>query len=255
MESMRKYYLFFLWAALLTLPFYAWGMFFPVVNLPFGLPISVLAVVVPMALAMVYSWRAGGWTAVGRLFLGIVDVRKARPVTLALSALGLPLVALLAYKTAMMSPTGLPEHPTVAWAQMPGTIALFFLGAVPEELGWTATLTAPLVRRHGQWMAGIMIGLFWGLWHVLPWSWSHPAPWVLGMFVFTVLARMFMVHAWAKGGGSLFAAILTHTMINVCTMAFPNNGSHFNPWVFALWTAALLAVQLSIEWRRSIPRS
>ncbi len=249
MESMRKYYRFFLWVAVLTLPFYAWGIFFPVSGLPFGLPISFLSIVVPMALAIVYAYREGGRPAVARLFLGIVDVKKATPAALALSLLGMPLVALLAYKTAALRPDGLPEVPVVTWAQLPLTFALYFLGAIPEELGWTATLTGPLVRRHGPLAAGAMIGLFWGLWHVLPWGWEHPAGWIAGMMLFDVFIRMSMAHAYAHSGGSLFAAIGTHTMINVCITAFPNDGSHFNPWLFALWAGGLLAVQLGVARR------
>lgn len=249
MEPMRKYYWFFLWAALLTLPFYAWGIFFPVGGLPFGLPISFVSILVPMALAIVYAYREGGRPVVGRLFLGILDVRKATTAALALSVLGMPLVALLAYKTATLRPDALPDVPVVAWGQLPVMFALYFLGAIPEELGWTATLTGPLVRRHGPLAAGAMIGLFWGLWHVLPWSWEHSAGWIAGMMLFDVLIRMSMAHAYAHGGGSLLAAVLTHAMINVCISAFPNAGSHFNPWLFALWAGGLLAVQLGVARR------
>lgn len=252
MKSDRKFYLFFVWTALLTVPFYALGYFYPKAG-PAGLPLSFLSICIPLALAAVYAYREGRWVSVRRMFLGITEAHKAWPMTLIFSALGLPLVALLAYKTAMLSPNGLPEHPAVAWAQVPLMFLLYFLAAFAEEVGWTFTLTPALVRRHGKWAAGAMIGLFWGLWHVFPWSLSHSLPWVAGMFVFTVVLRLFIVHNWTQKG-SLLTAVLAHTMSNVGMFAFPNEGSHLNPWVFAFWTALLLAVQLGVEWRLRHPR-
>ena len=73
--------------------------------------------------------------------------------------------------------------------------------------------------------------------------------WIAGMMLFDVLIRMSMAHAYAHGGGSLLAAVLTHAMINVCISTFPNAGSHFNPWLFALWAGGLLAVQLGVARR------
>lgn len=251
LSSDQKYYFFFLWTALLTVPFYVLGYLYPHAG-PAGIPLSFLGICIPLALAIVYAYREGRWSSVGRMFAGILDARKAWPVTLAFSTLGVPLVALLAYKTAMLSPNGLPEHPAVAWAQVPIMFLLYALGAIAEEVGWTSTLTPALVRRHGKWAAGAMIGLFWGLWHVFPWSLSHPLPWVAGMLVFDVVARLFIVHNWTQKG-SLLTAVLTHAMVNVCMFAFPNEGSHMNPWVFAFWMALLLTVQLGVEWRLRNP--
>lgn len=48
-----------------------------------------------------------------------------------------------------------------------GTITSLSAG-IFEELGWTGFATPTLRRRFGAFTTGLIIGVFWGLWHVLP---------------------------------------------------------------------------------------
>ncbi len=122
---------------------------------------------------------------------------------------------------------------------------LYFLGAIPEEFAWTSVLTEPLTKAYGPIRAGIIIGAVWGVWHIIPWSWAHPAGWIIGMCCLNILMRIAMVYAYMYGGKSLFTGLIFHTMINVSTGIFPNNGSHTNPWVFSVW---LLVILLSVSY-------
>ncbi len=116
---------------------------------------------------------------------------------------------------------------------------LYFFGAIPEELGWTATLSAPLAKKFGPVLAGIMIGGVWGLWHIIPWSWAHPTGWIIGMCLLNILMRIVMVYIYTNGHESLFTGLVFHTMINVSFGIFPNSGSHTNPWHVSVWLVVI----------------
>jgi hypothetical protein len=51
---------FFGWVLLLSIPFYAWGVFWPIEALPFGLPVSATMILVPALVATVMTWREQG---------------------------------------------------------------------------------------------------------------------------------------------------------------------------------------------------
>ncbi len=222
----------------LSIPFYVWGAVAPVTGLPFGLPISFLMIFVPFGLALANADRALG---VARLFQRIFDFRRAQAWAAIFCLAAMPAAALLAYLT--MTVLALPLPPTVSLPvqDIPLMVGLYFLGAIPEEFGWTLTVTDRLTARHGPVGAGALIGLVWALWHVIPWSWAHDGGWVLGMIVLNILMRIGMVLAYTQGGGSLFYALVFHTLINVCFTVFPNSGSHANPWLFSLWLLPLVA--------------
>lgn len=238
---MIEYWFLFL-TLVLSIPFYVWGAVAPVTGLPFGLPISFLMIFVPFGLALVSADRALG---VARLFQRIFDFRRAAPWAASFSLAAMPVAALLAYLTMVALALPLPEAVTFPIQDIPLMVGLYFLGAIPEEFGWTLTVTDRLAARHGPVGAGALIGLVWALWHVIPWSWAHDGGWVLGMIVLNILMRIGMVLAYTRGGASLFYALVFHTLINVCFGVFPNSGSHANPWLFSLWMALLLA----IAWR------
>ncbi|MEU1631105.1 CPBP family glutamic-type intramembrane protease [Streptomyces sp. NPDC020096] len=45
---------------------------------------------------------------------------------------------------------------------------VFLLAAACEELGWSGYATDPMLRRWGLLTTGVLLGGFWGLWHVVP---------------------------------------------------------------------------------------
>lgn len=138
----------------------------------------------------------------------------------------------------------LPSEIIVPYKEILFTLILYFIVAIPEELGWTFILTEPLAKSYGPVKAGLLIGSIWAGWHIIPWSWTHSLWWVLGMFVLDLLIRVSMVYAYMFGGKSLFTSVIFHAMTNVSMSLFPNYGSHMNPWVFSLWMAVALILQI-----------
>lgn len=246
----KRYFLFLLWTLLFSVPFYVWGIVAPVSGLPLGLPISFLSIFIPFGLALRYAWKSEGKAGIARLFTGIADWRRAQPWALIFAAFAMPLVVLLAYLCMRLFGLPLPAQPSIPWGELRFALLLYFLGAIPEEFGWTATLTGPLARAYGPVRTGILLGAVWAAWHILPWSWKHPWWWIGGMCLFDILLRTAMVYAHERGGGSLFAAILFHAMINISMDAFPNNGSHTDPWVMSVFMAMVLGMIVLFTKRR-----
>ena len=244
MRRLKWYHTFLILVLLLSIPFYIWGALSPVSGLPFGLPISFLMVFVPCGLSLYEAWKREKADGIKRLFRSILDVRNARDWALAASLLVMPCISLLAFMAQTHMSSGLPEPITVSYGNLPLMLLLYFLGAIPEEFAWTSTLTSPMTKKYGPVMAGIWIGLVWGIWHIIPWSWAHPAWWIGGMLLLNLLFRVFMVFLYEFGGRSLFPSLLFHMMINVCTGLFPNNGSHFNPWIFCVGFIAVVGTQI-----------
>lgn len=235
-----KYFLFLLLILILSIPFYLWGAFFPIKGLPFGLPISFLMIFIPFFLALLYAFKDGGIKGITSLFASILDSRRAKLWAILFCLLCMPMVTLLTYVTMRAASLPLPAETVIPYTEIPLMVILYFLGAIPEEFGWTATLTSPLVKKYGPIPSGILIGAVWGVWHIIPWSWAHPPGWIAGMLILNILMRTAMVYAYVYGGKSLFAALLFHTMINVAIGLFPNYGSHVNTWILSVWLAVIV---------------
>jgi membrane protease YdiL (CAAX protease family) len=159
----------------------------------------------------------------------------------------MPAAMLISYALMRVLGLPLPAVVTVHFAETPVLFAVFFFGAIFEEIGWTGYATEPLQERYGVFAAGLMIGAVWALWHIVPW-WivlGHSLAWVAGQSLATVAMRLVMGWIYAYGGRSLCLAIAFHAMINTSFLLFPNNGSHYDPSVVAavvMVMAALVAV-------------
>jgi membrane protease YdiL (CAAX protease family) len=227
---------FFFWVLLLSLPFYAAGVFWPFDGLPFGLPAIASMIVLPAAVATVRTYREQGRGAAFGLWRRVADAGRIESASWFLIAvLWMPVAAVLAYALMRFLHMPLPAAAELPLALAPVIFAAFFVGAVLEEIGWTAYATGPLQCEFGVWGAGFIIGAVWAGWHVLPW-WlvqGHPLWWVAGQAALTVELRLLMGWVYANGGRSLFLAVLIHATGNTAYALFPNGGSHYNPAMIA----------------------
>lgn len=251
-DSSSRYFIFFVLVLVLSVPFYIWGAFFPVAGLPFGLPISFLMIFVPFVLSVIYAWKENGIKEIIRMFKSIFDIKKADAWAIIFCIVCMPLVATLTYFSMKFFALSLPAEIVISFNKIPLMLVLYFLGAIPEELGWTYTLTNPMTKAYGPIKTGFMIGSVWALWHVIPWSWAHPAWWIIGMYILNVLMRSAMVYTYMYGGKSLFTGLIFHTMINVSMGIFPNDGSHMNTWLFSAWMAVILLLMIYYIQRKRI---
>lgn len=242
-RSTAQVFRFFAWVRALSIPFYVWGAVWPIRDLPLGLPATALMIVVPAAVATLGTYHELGASAARALWRRTGDVRRIRSVQwLAIAVLCMPAVALLAYEAMRGLGSPLPRIVSVPLARAPLIFAVYFFGAIFEEIGWTAYATEPLQRRYGVLGAGLAIGTVWALWHVPPWwlGQGHALTWVIGQFVATVAMRVIMGWIYAHGGRSLFSAILFHAMINTSYSLFPNQGLYYDPPIAAVILVAVV---------------
>ena len=97
-----------------------------------------------------------------------------------------------------------------------GLMAGFF-----EELGWTGFAIPKLRQRYSILGTGLIVGLPWAVWHILPALWLGFASgtvsdslsmvsYLMDPFLFLVASRVLMVWVYDRTGGSLLLAMLMH---------------------------------------------
>ncbi|HZW04646.1 MAG TPA: hypothetical protein VFF68_12010, partial [Anaerolineaceae bacterium] len=78
--------------------------------------------------------------------------------------------------------------------------------------------------------ASLLIGAFWGAWHIVPFLQQQRGPaWILWQALGMVPFRVLIVWLFNNTGNSVFAAIVFQAVANVSQFLFPNLGSHYNP--------------------------
>ncbi|WP_170210156.1 CPBP family intramembrane glutamic endopeptidase [Saccharopolyspora antimicrobica] len=177
-------------------------------QLPAGLPISALQVVIPVVAAVLLIRLSGG--NVRRFLRGVFDAKKIPLLWYLPALLLMPAITLLSHGLAGQP---LPQPPITSVLVY---FALYVVAACAEEAGWTAYATDPVQRRCGALGAGVLIGVVWAAWHVVPYFQLHGPVWVLWQSLFTIAARVIIVWLHNNTGRSTFVAVLFHAMINVC---------------------------------------
>jgi len=125
-------------------------------------------------------------------------------------------------------------------------LSAFLVAAACEELGWSGYVLEPLQARGSARRAALVIGGVWAVWHVVPLiqagrSFGWIAWWGLG----TVSMRVLFVWLYNGAGRSVFAPSVCHALHNLAWMLVPVHGSHYDPRVDGLVTAAAAAVVIA----------
>ena len=104
-----------------------------------------------------------------------------------------------------------------------------------------------LQNRWSALGAGVILGLVWGLWHVIPYVQTGNAPiWIVWQSLSAVARRIRIVWIYNNTGRSVFAAILAHTMDNVSWSLFPNYGSHYDLFVTGMIVYLIVVVVIFV---------
>ena len=240
---------FFVLVFAFSLPFYAVGALAPQLSrwIPLGLPINVLMVICPVGIALWLTHRdegrAGMWRLLGRVF----DYRISNKIWLLLALGIMPVAMLLSYMVQQLVGQSLPQ-PAWSLAALLFGFAVYFVGAIGEELGWMGYAIDPLQARYGFLTASVGLGVLWWLWHVIPYHVTgRSTQWILWQGLATVMFRVIMVWIYNRAGRSILTSILFHTMINIGIDAFPQQGSHYDPMVTSL---ILVGITLLLTWRQ-----
>jgi membrane protease YdiL (CAAX protease family) len=161
----------------------------------FGPTLAAVAIAAPRGeLRAVFGrWRTNPvWIGVGLIFPLVLHL----PATLMEVALG-------GHPAHWFYPPVKPEH-----------VAALVLFSVGEEFGWRGFAYPSLARRYGPITGCLILGSFWGLWHLgMLFTPENGAPALSTMaLVVADLALNSLVVAWAfeRGGRSMAVAIAAH---------------------------------------------
>jgi membrane protease YdiL (CAAX protease family) len=235
---------YFLLVSTLAVPFWLFGG--KKSPLPINLPIGALATFVPMIAASILSYQQHGSQGLKDLFKKALDYKKIKNRIWYLPALFLmPLIGFLSYLVMRWIGLPLPDPVQVPLLAAPLFLIMFLIGDTGEELGWMGYAIDPMQNRWGPFKAGLILGIFWVIWHTIPWVQTGNAPaWIASQGLFSVALRILMVWIYNHTGKSVFAATLVHVTANLSWALFPNYGSHYNPLIISIITLLVVGFLL-----------
>lgn len=243
--SRRSPFQFFLLVFVLSIPFWLIGAVTRLQLLP-SLPVSSLMAFCPLMAAFILVYRENKTAGMIAVLKRSFDYKRiSAKIWYAPIILLMPGVMVLAYGLMRWMDVPLPT-PQFSVLMALLMFFAFFIGALGEELGWSGYVIDPMQDRWGAFRAGIVLGLVWAAWHVIPHMQAHRSvEWIAWYGLFTVATRVIMVWIFNNTGKSVFGAALFHAMLNISWFLFPNYGSHFDPRIAGLivtFTAAIIAI-------------
>ena len=241
-------WVFFLLVLLLSIPFYGLGAAGGRLPILTVLPTSALMACTPMVAALILTYRERGAEGVTNFLKRALDFGRIRSMRWYLVAVCLlPIVAVLQYAALRLIGTPFPA-PLFTFADAPLIFAMFFIGAIGEELGWQGFAFPELSTRCSALAAALVLGVFWALWHVIPFvQLGRSADWILWHGLSIIALRVIIVWLFVNTGQSVFIAVLFHTMSNIPWGVVTNYGSYYDPFItFLLLT--LVAGLVVVFW-------
>ena len=240
---MKNHYMnYFILVFVGSIPFYALNFLYtsPVF---LNLPLSFLMIIVPCLVAGYMMYQDAGKQGLNTWLLSSLDIRKVKhAVYLLLAFLTIPLIFTVA--SYLHDPSfrffQIFEKPLLPSLL---TFLAFYLGAILEELGWTSYLTPLIQKRLGIFRTGLMIGLFWGAWHILPYiSQGKGFIDVIALVNCAIAYRIIMGYIYDYSGKAVITGIIFHTMINFYPEILPHGYDSFSFITVAILTWIIAGV-------------
>lgn len=192
-----------------------WGLQLPAVLGQFGvlpeapsfyLPLAGLGILGPLLAATILTARDGGYAAVKRLYAPLLDW-KVHPLWYVVGLL-VPGVVLSAFLL-LLNMAG-REGPAAYVPALTGVVVAVVV-SLGEEVGWRGYALPRLQRRDGPFLASVLLGVLWYLWHIPMFLVSAiPLDLVFVMVLYFVGGSLLFTGIYNGTRGSLLLAVLAH---------------------------------------------
>ncbi len=133
---------------------------------------------------------------------------------------------------------------------------LLLQGPLPEEFGWRGYLLPRLQARLGLLPASLIVGVLWAVWHLPAWFMQGSYQSALPFWAFLICTTAFsvlMTWFYNHTNGSLFIALIVHTMINLSIALFPpvelTPGGSVQGYLVLTMLYMVVAMLVAIYWR------
>jgi len=142
------------------------------------------------------------------------------------------------------------------WLVLCNFVYIFFLGGpFGEEFGWRGYALPRLQMRYSALISSVTLEIMWAFWHLpLNFMAQPPGPQyevAFGMLLGSIVTMVFMsiTFTWLYNntGGSVFATLLFHTMVNLSTyVVFPVFETQTGPLYYLTSIMAVAIIILAI---------
>lgn len=227
----------FLWLVLLfSIPLWIAASFLDATKIiPVKLPFSALQFLSVLLAAIVVT-RSNGDSVRELLLRGIDIQRIKKPMWRVGIFVLMPLTVVMSYLMILWSGTNITNKMTPLLS-IPIFLLIYCVSGYCEEIGWTAIMTDHLLKHHTVIMAGLIIGITWAAWHIIPFIQTHNTPmWIFWQCIFTIIFRVMLTKVYLLTNRSVFGAVAIHATYNTAFSLMPYYGSSYNPIYMALAT-------------------
>lgn len=211
---------FFILTFIISLPFYFLAALVPQDMVMLVAPVLSLA---PITAALILTYRESRSDAVKKLLKRSFDYKRiTRKIWYFPIFFLWPVLFGLAFGLLILLGEPIPALllPIIA---APVAFLGFFIFALFEEVGWMGYAFDPMQDRWNALNASLVLGILWAIWHIPFYIASGFEPvWIAGQLLSMIAIRILITWIFNNTGKSVFAAILVHTVYNVCTMMVPS---------------------------------
>jgi uncharacterized protein len=235
---------FFLLVFALSIPFWLLGFIIKGVTetMPMQLPISALMTFCPLIAAIILVYKKQKMQGVKNLLKQVFDFKKIRDTRWYVPIVFLmPILAFISYW--YKNEVAIPTQTHLSIVTIFFFCIAFFIAAIGEEMGWSGYIINPMQNEFGALKASIILGSIWAIWHIIPFNQAGQTPiWIFWQCIGTVFLRIIMVWLFNNTRKSVFGMVLFHTMLNLSPFLIPNNGAHYDPFIFSILLMGVTAI-------------
>ena len=233
---------FLLLILLFSIPLWLAAIFFDATKIiPVKLPFSALQFLSVLLAAIIVTRKNG--SSVRDLLLRGIDIKRIKnPVWQVGIFLLMPLTVLLSFLLILWSGATIPDKMTPLLS-IPIFLLVYGISGYCEQLGWTAIMTDILLERRTIILSGLIVGITWAAWHIIPFIQTHnTATWIFWQCMYSIIYRVLLTKIYVLTNRSVFSTIATHATYNTAFSLMPYYGSSYNPMYMAFATLCITVI-------------